>query len=101
MSTTIWPFQLIPSSSTGAASRPHRPGARRHPSYPQPCLVHQGQDRLAEELDIRREVEERDLYPIAAGPLEPDQLVDHVFRAADDLDVAAQRSVLVAVRLPG
>ena len=50
---------------------------------------------------IRREVEERDLYPVAAGLLEPDQLVNDVFGAADDLDVAAQRPVLIAMSLPG
>ena len=63
--------------------------------------MHQRQHRFAEELEIRREVEERDLDPVAPGPLEPDQLVDHVLGAADDLDVAAERAVLVAVRLPG
>jgi D-amino-acid dehydrogenase len=70
-------------------------------SYPQPRLVHQRQDRFAEELEIWRKVEERDLYPVASRPLEADQLVDHVFGAADDLDVAPEGAVLIAVRLPG
>jgi hypothetical protein len=39
--------------------------------------------------------------PSAARPREPDQLVDHVFGAAYDLDVAAKGAMLVAVRLPG
>ena len=47
------------------------------------------------------EIEERDLYAIAAGALEPDQLVNDVFGAADNLDVAAEGAVFIAMRLPG
>ena len=65
--------------------------------YSQPCLVHQGQDRFAEEFEIWRKVEERDLYSVAAGSLEPDQLVNDEFGTADDLDVAAEGAVLVAM----
>jgi len=68
--------------------------------YPQTRLVHQRQHRFAEELEVRCEVEERDLNPVAAGSLEPEQLVNHMLGAADDLDVATKRAVLVAMSLP-
>ena len=41
-------------------------------SYPQARLMHQWQNRLSEELEIRREIEERNLDPVAAGPFQPD-----------------------------
>jgi hypothetical protein len=55
---------------------------------------------LAEELKVGCNVVESDLYPVAAGPLEPNQLVNHVLEATDDLDVATKRAVLVAMSLP-
>jgi hypothetical protein len=36
-------------------------------SYPQPRLMHEWQNRLSEEREVRREIEERDLDPVAAG----------------------------------
>jgi len=56
---------------------------------------------VTEELEIRREVEEGDLYPVAARPLETNQLVHDVLGAADDLDVAPEGAVFVAMCLPG
>ena len=66
----------------------------------QTCLFHQRQHRMTEELEIRCEVEKGDLYPVAACPLETNQLVHNMLRAADDLDVAAKGAMLVAMRLP-
>ena len=64
-------------------------------------LFHQRQHRVPEKLEIRCEVEEGDLYPVAARALETNQLVHDVLGAADDLDVAPKGAVLVAMRLPG
>src|SRR6516162_1387406 len=68
---------------------------------PQTRLFHQRQHLATEEFEIRREVEEGDLYPVAAGPLKTDQLVHNIFGAADDLDVAPESAVFVAMSLPG
>ena len=68
---------------------------------PQTRLVHQRHHSFAEELKIRREIEECDLDPVAAGALELSQFVNHVLRAADDLNIAAECAVRVSVGLPG
>ena len=70
-------------------------------SDPQTRLKHHWQHRIAKELQIRCEVEEGDLDPVAAGLLEPNQLLDHMFRAPDDLDIAAKGTMRIAMRLPG
>jgi hypothetical protein len=64
-------------------------------------LFHQRQHRVPERLEIRCEVEEGDLYPVAARPLQTNQLVHDVLGAADDLDVAPKGAVLVTMLLPG
>ena len=68
--------------------------------YPQARLAHQRHHGFAEELKIRCEIEEGDLDPVATGPLELNQLVNHVLRAADDLNIAAECAVCVSVCLP-
>ena len=68
---------------------------------PQACLKHHRQHRLTEELQIRRKIEEGDLDPVTPGVLEPSQFVNHVLGAADDLDVAAEGTMRIAMRLPG
>ena len=65
------------------------------------CLAHQRQHRFAKKLEIGREIKEGHLNTVTASLFEPQQLVDHMLRAADDLNIAAERAVLVAMRLPG
>src|SRR5207302_9249948 len=64
-------------------------------------LFHQRQHRVPEKLEIRCEVEEGDLYPVATRPLQTNQLFHNALGAADDLDVAPKGAVFVAMRLPG
>ena len=54
---------------------------------------------MAKKLEIRCEVEEGDLYPVAARALETNKLVDDVLGAADDLDIAAEGAVRLAMSL--
>ena len=82
-----------------AASRLARAAASS--SDPQTRLEHHRQHRIAKELQIRCKVEEGDLDPVAAGLLEPNQLVNHVLRAANDLDITAKGAMRIAMRLPG
>src|ERR1700739_567201 len=64
-------------------------------------LFHQRKYFVTEELEIRCEVEEGDLYPVATRALETNQLVHDVRGAADDLDIAAEGAVRLAMSLPG
>ena len=63
--------------------------------------MHKRQYGFTEEFKIRREIEKGDLDPVTANTFEADQLIDDGLRAANDLNVAAQRTVRVAMSLPG
>ncbi len=100
---------MTSATQTHKVTRPARRGGGSHDgadgtlslSDPQTGLEHHRQHGLAEEFKIGCKVEERDLDPVAAGPLEPHQLVDDLLGAADDLDIAAEGAMRVTMRLPG
>src|SRR5471032_2844505 len=64
-------------------------------------LLHQRKDSLAEIFQIRLEIEERQLDAVNTRRLQSQQVVHHVFRRADYLDVAPQHALLALMVFPG